>query len=163
LRNAIARRLLDRLVERGYGLFTGVPCSLLAGIFAELERDERVRYVSATREDLAVGMAAGAWLGGQRAVVLMQNSGLGVCLNALASLHEPYEIPALLVVSWRGRGPDAPEHVRMGRITTSLLDALEIPWAIADADPCEPIDELEACGAAARRPAALLVGGGLLG
>ena len=50
------------------------------------------------REDSALGLAAGAYLGGRQPVVFMQNSGLGVSMNALVSLHQIYDIPALLAV-----------------------------------------------------------------
>ena len=56
-------------------------------------------------------MAAGAWLGGKLPMVLMQNSGLGVSVNALASLTTMYALPVLLVISWRGEGGnDGPDH-----------------------------------------------------
>jgi sulfopyruvate decarboxylase subunit alpha len=64
------------LVEaEGYDFFTGVPCSLISGLIATLERHPRLPYVPAVREDVAVGLAAGAWLAGRRPMVLMQNSG----------------------------------------------------------------------------------------
>jgi phosphonopyruvate decarboxylase len=56
---------------------------------------------------------SGAYLGGKRPLVVMQNSGLGVSLNALGSLHILYELPVLLLVTWRGyQGKDAPEQWR---------------------------------------------------
>jgi sulfopyruvate decarboxylase subunit alpha len=103
-------------------------------------------------------MAAGAYLAGKKAAVLMQNSGLGVCYNALASLNEIYEIPALIVVSWRGEGgKDAPEHIRMGKVMTKILDELEIPYGIADATKLKDlIDDLDVMITERRRPAALV-------
>jgi sulfopyruvate decarboxylase subunit alpha len=155
-----SRAFLDLLASRGYDFFTGVPCSLLGGLFRVAEDDPRRDYVSATREDCAVGMAAGAWFAGRKAVVMMQNSGLGVSINALASLNEIYEIPCLVVVSWRGQGgKDAPEHLRMGATTQELLSTLEIPWAVADGGESLEVlvDRLEAAMEKTRRPAALIV------
>src|SRR6185503_19405664 len=106
-----------RLERHGFDFFTGVPCSLIEDLIAVLERVSRASYVAAVREDAAVGVAAGAWFGGRRPVVLMQNSGLGTSLNALASLSLMYGLPALLIVTWRGFGQDAPEHVLMGAIS----------------------------------------------
>ena len=60
------------------------------------------RYVSATREDSALGMAAGAYLGGSRPMVLMQNSGLGVSAQRAGVAHTDVRAPALLLVTWRG-------------------------------------------------------------
>ena len=80
------------------------PCSLVGPVIAELER--RGRYLGETREDAALGVAAGAYLGGRRPVVIMQNSGLGVSLNALGSLHILYELP--VPAAWsRGAGTRA--------------------------------------------------------
>ena len=64
----------------------------------------------------------------------MQNSGLGVSLNALASLHLPYRIPCLLLVTWRGfEGRDAPEHLIMGEKTGGLLDLFGITYRVPTA------------------------------
>ena len=121
------------LVESGFDFYTGVPDSTLAGIIAVLT--EQGRYVSSVREDEAVGIAAGAFLGGKQPVVLMQNSGLGNCLNALTSLNLIYAMPCLLLVSWRGyQGNDAPEHIVMGGACTRILDAVSIPSRMMAAD-----------------------------
>ena len=110
----------------GFDFFTGVPDTILGGIIAHLT-EERL-YIPAVREDEAVAMAAGAYLGGKIPAVLMQNSGLGNALNALESLNLIYQIPCLLLVSWRGfEGKDAPEHFVMGETMTTLLDTVKIP------------------------------------
>ncbi len=149
----------------GFDFFCGVPCSLLKGLVSLLEKDERAAYVSATREDSALGMAAGAFFGGKRPMVLMQNSGLGVSVNALASLHTLYEIPVLLVISWRGEDrSDAPEHWMMGDIMLPTLDLMKIPHRVLT--PNEPMtaqvgwakEQLDAT----RKPVALIVPAGVL-
>jgi len=153
--------LLDR---QGFDFFTGVPCSLVEDLIAALERRPRDPYVAAVREDAAVGLAAGAWLGGRRPVVVMQNSGLGTSLNALASLSLMYGFPALLIVTWRGfEGKDAPEHLLMGEISPSLLDLLRIPHRILGE---RPADELLAWARremdAREAPVAILVPPGIV-
>jgi phosphonopyruvate decarboxylase len=127
--------LLDR---HGFDFFTGVPCSLVEDLIAALETHPRFPWLAAVREDVAVGLAAGAWLGGRRPVVVMQNSGLGTSLNALASLSLMYGLPALLLVTWRGyQGKDAPEHILMGEISPGLLDLLGIPYRVLSPDSVE--------------------------
>ena len=123
---------LAALLERHrFDFFTGVPCSLVEDVISALEQGSRAPYVAAVREDVAVGMAAGAWFAGRRPCVLMQNSGLGTSLNALASLSLMYGLPALLVVTWRGHGgKDAPEHILTGAITPNLLELLGIPYRV---------------------------------
>jgi phosphonopyruvate decarboxylase len=123
--------LLDR---HGFDFYSGVPCSLVEDLIVALEGDRPAPWIPAVREDVAVGLAAGAWLGGRRPAVIMQNSGLGTSLNALASLSLMYGFPALLLVTWRGfGGRDAPEHILTGEITPSLLDLLRVPHKTLDA------------------------------
>lgn len=121
-----SKDFVELLQEAGFDFFTGVPDSTLGGVIATLI--ERNVYVPAVREDEAVGMAAGAFMGGKLPVVLMQNSGLGTSLNALISLNLIYLQPCLLLVSWRGHdGKDAPEHLVMGKVLAPLLDLIRIP------------------------------------
>ena len=160
-----APQFLAALTGAGFDFFCGVPCSLLKGLVSLLEDDAQLRYVSATREDSALGMAAGAFFGGKRPMVLLQNSGLGVSVNALASLHTLYEIPVLLVISWRGEDrSDAPEHWMMGEIMTPMLDLMAIPHRLVTAaEPMAPQvawarEQLDAT----QKPVALIVPGGIL-
>jgi phosphonopyruvate decarboxylase len=123
------------LTRHGFDFFTGVPCSLVEDVIAVLETEREAPYVAAVREDAAVGLAAGAWLAGRRPCVLMQNSGLGTSLNALASLSLMYGLPVLIVVTWRGHeGKDAPEHILTGRITPQILDLLGMPYRVLSAE-----------------------------
>ena len=113
----------------GYNFYTGVPDSTLGSIFAVLENDQQYNYLLAPREDNAIGLAAGAYFGGLRPMVLMQNSGIGHCLTALASLASMYRIPLLLTIGWRGHdGSDAPEHRMLGNLLPALLRLMEIQF-----------------------------------
>jgi sulfopyruvate decarboxylase subunit alpha len=160
----LGRQFLDLLERHGYDFFTGVPCSLFAGVTRILDDEPRYGYVSAAREDAALGLAAGAYLGGRQPVVLMQNSGLGVSVNALLSLHQLYDIPALIVVSWRGQdGCDAPEHLIMGRVTAPFLQLLEIPFEVFDPSSIDAqLRSLTATMRTTRKPVALVVPKGVL-
>src|SRR5262249_6036162 len=125
-------QFLQLLQEAGFDFFTGVPCSLVKSLIATLE--ERGGYIPETREDAAVGLAAGAYMAGKQPVVVMQNSGLGVCLNALSSLRLIYHLPCLLLITWRGyQGKDAPEHLIMGDISPALLQTLGVPHRVLSA------------------------------
>jgi sulfopyruvate decarboxylase subunit alpha len=122
-------QFVQALEDIGFNFFTGVPDSILGGIIATLM--ERRLYTPAVREDEAVAMAAGAYMGGLVPAVLMQNSGLGTSLNTLISLNLLYRQPCLLLVSWRGfEGKDAPEHLVMGQAMIRLLETVQIPCRI---------------------------------
>ena len=154
-------RFVDRLLAAGFDFFTGVPCSLVGPVIAELER--RAIYHGETREDAALGVCAGAYMAGRLPLVVMQNSGLGVSLNALGSLHLMYEMPVLVLVTWRGfEGNDAPEHLVMGDVMPRLLDLFGIPHRAPDADSLlADVDWAAAECRRIRKPVALAVKPGL--
>ncbi|MFN3651157.1 MAG: thiamine pyrophosphate-binding protein [Armatimonadota bacterium] len=132
---------LSALSAQGYDFFTGVPCSLVSGLIAELEAHPETRYYAETREDAAIGLACGASMAGRQPVVVMQNSGLGVSINALSSLTLMYRTPCLLLITWRGYEPnDAPEHILMGQVCGSLLETLGIPYRAPE--PATLLDDL---------------------
>ena len=148
----------------GHDFFTGVPCSLVGDAIATLETHPSLPYVPAVREDVAVGLAAGAWLAGRAPFVIMQNSGLGTSLNAVVSLSLMYRLPAVLLVTWRGHGgKDAPEHLVMGDISPRLLDLIGVPHRVLSADTV-PADIAWARAESTRlsQPVALLLPPGVM-
>ncbi len=154
---------LAALKADGFNFFTGVADSLIGSLIEELSRDP-AGYVPAVREDLAVGMAAGAYLSGRWPAVLMQNSGLGYCLNALTSLNLIYRIPVLMIVGYRGfEGKDAPEHVVMGAHCQAILEEVGISVEVPNSkDLPQAIARASALMRAKRVPAAILIRPGVL-
>ena len=154
----------EQMSALNYDFFTGVPDSTLKTVFAVLESEPRYSYLSSVREDNAVGMAVGAYLGGKNPIVLMQNSGLGLCLNALTSLVLLYKIPLLLVVGWRGADRfDAPEHILMGAVSPTLLTDVGIPfWVPTSEDAGACLTAAAAKSKSDRSATALLVREGVL-
>lgn len=125
-----AKKFISACISRGYTFFTGVPCSFLKPLINYVIRYPDLDYVSASSEGEAVGIAAGAYLAGNKAVVMCQNSGLGNTVNPLTSLNFPFRIPVLLIITLRGEFglKDEPQHELMGQITGTLLDTMHIPW-----------------------------------
>ncbi len=156
--------LCDLLKAKGFDFFAGVPDSTFEGVFRILERDPEITYVASVREDAAIGMAIGAYLSGRRAMVLMQNSGLGLSINALASLALMYKTEMLLLIGWRGyEGKDAPEHLLMGECTPDLLDDIGVPYEVLEADDAAGgVDRAVAAMEAGPTPAALVIRPGVL-
>ena len=125
----------ELLSSKGFNFFTGVPCSLLSGLIRIIDDDPKTPYYPAVREDAAVGLCAGAYLAGKLPVLLMQNSGLGYCLNAFTSLNLIYKIPVLVIMSWRGEdSSDAPEHIIMGEINQNLLNTCGMEYSVISSD-----------------------------
>jgi len=112
--------------QAGIDVFTGVPCSFLTPLMNAAISDPQTSYVGATNEGEAVAIAAGAWLAGRETAVMCQNSGLGNAVNPVTSLNHPFEIPTLLITTWRGAPgvKDEPQHALMGEITPRLLDLI---------------------------------------
>ena len=94
-----------------------------------VECDSEIIHVPVTREEEGFGICAGAFMGGKRTGILMQNSGLGNSVNALASLFELYKIPVLMIMSHRGtEGEFMSAQIPMGTATPKVLDALGIQY-----------------------------------
>ena len=131
------------LRSRGFNLFTGVPCSYLKPFINDALN--HADFIHVANEGEAVAVAAWAWLGGRRPVVLFQNSGLTNAMSPLASLVHPYHLPLLGLVTLRGEPgvPDAPQHTLMGSITTRLLDLLGITWAFLDQEEAAAVQQVD--------------------
>ncbi|MBG3849788.1 phosphonopyruvate decarboxylase [Xanthomonas sp. WHRI 8391] len=146
----------------GFDFYTSVPCSYLTSLLNGVLGDPHVHHVTAASEGEAIGIAAGAYLAGRLPVVMLQNSGLGNAVNPLTSLNHVFQIPCLLICSWRGSPgvADEPQHAVMGEITQSLLDVLRIPHARFPSEPDQIESTLRAahaCIQQTRLPYALVV------
>src|SRR3984893_1354089 len=85
-----------------------------------------IRMVPLTTEEEGVALAAGAWLGGERAVLLMQSSGVGNCINTLGMMA-PCQFPFLTIVTMRGEfGEFNPWQVPMGIATPGSLELANV-------------------------------------
>lgn len=124
-----SKHLADILRRNGIRMFATVPDYIVSRVLEHLTADPECRVVTVTREEEGVGLLSGAWLAGRRGAILMQNSGLGNCVNALASLSVASQIPIVLVLSHRGDlGEFNPAQVPMGQATGPVLDALGIRY-----------------------------------
>jgi sulfopyruvate decarboxylase alpha subunit len=94
--------VLATLKSNDVKLVVYVPDKVFTPLIKALHEDSFFTTFAATREEEAIGIITGAWMGGMRGAVLMQTSGFGTIPNALASLVVPSQIPALIFVSERG-------------------------------------------------------------
>jgi phosphonopyruvate decarboxylase len=159
---------LEWLVALGVDFYAGVPDSLLKPVCFYLADHAGDKHVVAANEGGAVALACGYHLAtGKVPLVYMQNSGQGNAVNPLLSLADPdvYSIPMLLLIGWRGEPgtKDEPQHVKQGKVTVGLLEAMGIPWRVLESEPDaarRSVDELVAIAVAEDRPVALLVRNG---
>jgi len=94
--------VLASLKSNDVKLVVYVPDRVFTPLIKAIHDDPFFTTFAATREEEALGIMTGAWMGGMRGAVLMQTSGFGTIPNALASLVVPSQIPALIFVSERG-------------------------------------------------------------
>jgi phosphonopyruvate decarboxylase len=136
------------LQKMDINFFAGVPDSLLKSFCAYISDNYDNRHnIIASNEGGAMGIAAGYHLATSKVpVVYMQNSGEGNIINPLASLidKEVYNIPVLLIIGWRGEPgvKDEPQHKKQGKVTLSLLDAMEIRHAVLSSDESSAISDI---------------------
>src|SRR5436853_792150 len=103
-----------------------VPDAGHARLITLAHADADMRAVVLTTEEEGIALAAGAWLGGQRAVLLMQSSGVGNCINML-SLPVIMRAPLLMLVTMRGEWAEFnPWQVPMSRATEASLNAVGV-------------------------------------
>jgi len=122
----IDQQIVRIIEDAGVDIVCSVPCNLLDTVLQLLDSGP-VRHVPVTREEEGVGILAGAALAGKRPLLLMQNSGLGNCVNALASLTSLYKLPLFLLMSHRGgAGERIIAQKPMGAAAPAVLDVLNI-------------------------------------
>lgn len=132
-----AHKFISKAKNHGFGTYTGVPCSYLKPFINYIIDSEDVSYIPAPNEGDAIAIAAGAYLSGDKPIVMLQNSGLGNTVNPITSLLQTFNIPILIIVTLRGdptSAPDEPQHQLMGKITEDLIDLMEIEHSIFPAD-----------------------------
>lgn len=102
------------------------------------ENDKNMKMISLTSEEEGVGLLAGAWLGGEKGALLMQSSGVGNCINSIASITRACDFPLLMLVTMRGEWNEFnPWQVPMGKATAKVLEALNV-----NVTRCEKIDDV---------------------
>ncbi len=114
---------LASALQEACNWFTGVPNSMFRNVQPLL-----VPYLNAPRENHAIASAFGARLGGKKPCVMMQNSGLGFCGDALYGLFHLYGQGVLLLITWRGELQwEETQHQHWGRRTLETLSVLDVP------------------------------------
>lgn len=132
-----SKHMADVLRRNGIRLFATVPDYIVTQVLDHLWSDSQCRVVTVCREEEGLGLLSGGFMAGQRGALVMQNSGLGNCVNTLGSLNVASQIPVVLVISHRGDlGEFNPAQVPVGQAVGRILDALDIryivPRSIAD-------------------------------
>jgi sulfopyruvate decarboxylase alpha subunit len=103
-----------------------IPDGGLTRLLQTCQDDAATRVITLTTEEEGIGITTGLWLGGQRAMIAMQSSGVGNCMNALG-LPSVMRAPCLMLVTMRGHwGEFNPWQVPAGRAVPKLLDTMGV-------------------------------------
>ena len=142
-----------------------VPDAGHADLISACLADDHLKTTRLTTEEEGVALALGAWLGGERSVLLMQSSGVGNCINMLSVIQETRS-PLLMLVTMRGEwGEFNPWQIPMGQGTAKALeDAGVIVYHVDEAgDLTETVYAASQIAFNAYRPAAVLIGQRVVG
>jgi sulfopyruvate decarboxylase subunit alpha len=122
---------LAGLHDAGIDFVSGLPDGWQRNLHELVEADPGIKYVPVCNEGVGFSVCAGAWLGGRRPALLMENSGLRVAAEYIARISLGTGVPVLLLLSYRGDLGET-EHwgIPHGIVVEPLLGALRIPYLI---------------------------------
>lgn len=124
----VSQKITDDFVANGVNFITTVPCKQLGGVIEHVENNDQIYHVPANKEDEGMGLCAGAFMGGKRPAIIMQNTAIGVTINTLVTLTQFYRMPLPMLISYRGElGEPVACQVEMAVHTKALLNQLHIP------------------------------------
>ena len=125
-------KIYEAFSNHNIRIIANVPDAGHSELIRLCQADTQMQVVTLTTEEEGVGLLCGAWAGGRKGVLLMQSSGVGNCINALA-LPVICRVPFLSIISMRGEwGEFIPWQVPMGRGTPKVLEAMDVSVVRAD-------------------------------
>lgn len=124
-----AQLFIQGLKDAGVRIVTALPESLLGSVYRHVAHDPEIRYIPVTNESEMPGIVAGAYLGGKRAVMIMENSGLRQACEPIARFSLCHQMPMVMIMSFRG---ELGEYNWWGhnhaQTMEPILNALRIPF-----------------------------------
>ena len=131
MKPANAEKILAALKSVGVELVVSVPDSWLVDLQILVDRDSEIRHVLVANEGDGAAICGGAWLGGKKAAMLLENSGLLVATYALTRFHITFGVPTLILCSYRGDVGDGNWNLQtLGRVTEPVLQGLGLQYIL---------------------------------
>ena len=125
MKTIIQKKVFNYLLKNGVKNFIGVPDSTMKYFIDEGLKKNKILIT--TREEEAIGIAAGMSMSRSNSLVFMQNAGFANSISTITSLVQLYKIPMIFLIGWRGfLKNDAPEHAKIGKIQPKILQALSL-------------------------------------
>lgn len=137
---------------------TTVPCKQLAGVIEGIDNSSSIFHIPSNKEDEGMGLCAGAYMGGKRSAIIMQNTAIGVTINTLATLIQYYHFPLPMLISYRGElGEPVACQVEMAIHTKALLAQMNIPtYHFHHPDDADELDSILKHTFMCNKPTAIL-------
>ena len=151
-------KIVGDLVANKVEFITTVPCKQLAGVIDKINQTPSIHHVPANKEDEGMGLCAGAFMGGKRSAIIMQNTAIGVTINTLVTLIQYYHFPLPMIISYRGElGEPVACQVEMAVHTKALLAQLNLPtYHFHKSDDVNELDAILKHTYMAKKPTAIL-------
>lgn len=131
VRDEPIRLTIEALKAGGVELVASLPDTWLGPVADAVAKDPAFRFVPVTNEGEGLALCAGAWLTGKRAALIMENSGLLVAAHQLETVCAKYEIPVLLLLSYRGHVGDGVWWLEpLGERIERVLDAMDVRYTV---------------------------------
>jgi sulfopyruvate decarboxylase alpha subunit len=128
-----ARRIADEMSSCGIRLVASLPDNWIMELINTVSRDDRFYHIPVNREESAIGLCSGAYLGAMGSAALMGASGFMTVVYALTKINYTYEIPLLLLATLRGASGDHNmHHLSNGLYLLPVLNAISMPYTIID-------------------------------
>jgi sulfopyruvate decarboxylase subunit alpha len=126
-------QIANELASCGVRLVASLPDNWLMDIITALKQDDRFIHIPVNREESAIALCSGAYMGALDSAALMGASGLMTVIYAITKINYTYEIPLFLMATLRGAAGDHHKHhVANGLYLLRVLDAINMPYAIID-------------------------------
>jgi len=124
----VSEKIVSDFIKNKVEFISTVPCKQLATVIDKIEKCDEIYHIPSNKEDEGMGLCAGAFMGGKRSAIVMQNTAIGVTINTLVTLTQFYRLPLPMLISYRGElGEPVACQVEMAVHTKALLEQLKIP------------------------------------
>jgi sulfopyruvate decarboxylase subunit alpha len=125
--------IADELAACGVKLVASLPDNWLMGVIDAIDRDGRFAHIPVNREESAIGLCSGAYMGAMGSAALMGASGFMTVIYAITKINYTYEIPLFLLLTLRGGvGDHHKHHVSNSLYLRPVLDAIDMPYRIIE-------------------------------
>jgi len=129
----VGRAIADELAACGVRLVASLPDNWLMNVIGMIAGDRRFVHVPVNREESAIGLCSGAYMGAMGSAALMGASGFMTVIYAVTKINYTYEIPLFLMLTLRGGvGDHHKHHASNSLYLRPVLEAIDMPYRIID-------------------------------